>query len=89
MRARARRAAPLSAHDIPPSLKKLTIASRSGDELAFSGELFPAYPSDAAAFADFGLLRAPSIMAHCVHLQVLAAKAIGTRPRHEDPTALC
>lgn len=39
------------------------------DELAFSQELFPEHASDAAAFSDFGLLRAPSVMAHCVHMQ--------------------
>ena len=43
--------------------------SESCDELAFSSSLFPEFASDAAAFAEFGLLRAPSLMAHCVHLQ--------------------
>ena len=43
--------------------------SESCDELAFSQHLFPDYPTDAAAFAEFGLLRHPSLMAHCVHLQ--------------------
>lgn len=43
--------------------------SESCDELAFSSSLFPEYPTDAAAFAAYGLLRSPSLMAHCVHLQ--------------------
>ncbi|EOD41960.1 hypothetical protein EMIHUDRAFT_60912 [Emiliania huxleyi CCMP1516] len=43
--------------------------SESCDELAFSSSLFPGFRSDAAAFAAFGLLRRPSLMAHCVHLQ--------------------
>ena len=43
--------------------------SESCDELQFSSSLFPERASDAAAFAEFGLLRHPSLMAHCVHLQ--------------------
>ena len=43
--------------------------SESCDELQFSSSLFPEHASDAAAFAEFGLLRHPSLMAHCVHLQ--------------------
>lgn len=44
--------------------------SESCDELAFSSSLFPDFESDAAAFAEFGLLRSNmSLMAHCVHLQ--------------------
>jgi guanine deaminase len=43
--------------------------SESCDELAFSASLFPEQPTDAAAFAEYGLLRSPSLMAHCVHLQ--------------------
>jgi len=43
--------------------------SESCDELAFSSSLFPEFDTDAAAFADFGLMRSPSLMAHCVHLQ--------------------
>ena len=42
--------------------------SESCDELAFSSALFPEHANDASAFADFGLLRAPCVMAHCVHL---------------------
>lgn len=43
--------------------------SESCDELAFSSSLFPDFATDAEAFAEFGLLRSPSLMAHCVHLQ--------------------
>jgi len=43
--------------------------SESCDELAFSSSLFPDYPTDAAAFAEYGLMRSPALMAHCVHLQ--------------------
>lgn len=43
--------------------------SESCDELAFSNALYPDYASDADAFAAYGLLRAPCVMAHCVHLQ--------------------
>jgi len=42
--------------------------SESCDEVAFSASLFDGQ-TDAAVFDSFGLLRAPSVLAHCVHLQ--------------------
>lgn len=42
--------------------------SESCDEVAFSRALFPEHPSDAHVFASYGLLRAPAVMGHCVHL---------------------
>mmetsp|Transcript_14397 Transcript_14397/g.25326 ORF Transcript_14397/g.25326 Transcript_14397/m.25326 type:complete len:487 (+) Transcript_14397:86-1546(+) len=41
--------------------------SESCDEIEFSACLFPG-KSDAEAFEEFGLLRSPSLMGHCVHL---------------------
>ena len=57
--------------------------SESCDELAFSQSLFPDFPTDATAFAEYGLLRSPSLMAHCVHLQPGEAEA--RRPREREP----
>jgi len=42
--------------------------SESVDEVAFSSQLFPG-KTDAQAFDDFGLMRGPSVMGHCVQLQ--------------------